>query len=352
MQNQQGLFTYQAVMMGSPIIIKMPHHNEALIRDVFRLIKSYEQRFTVNQPDSQVMEVNRYAGLQAVNVDQSVFYLIQQAKAVSMLPNSAFNIAIGPLVKLWKIGFNGHTPPTEQAIQQILPLILPHNILLNESNHSIFLAEPGMEIDLGAVAKGYIADKVKKFLLSRGIQHALINLGGNIHSLSPNLLSASSPTSSAVSDNTEGALSSGWRIGLKKPFAEKDAYIGTFRITNQSVGTSGIYERYFQYQGKLFHHILDRHTGYPIENNLQSVTVISESSLEGEYWSTRLFGAGLVEGMKMLETEQNIQAIFITKDNRVYLSHFYSNSHSLQDSHANNLEFTLFDQDYELAQTD
>jgi len=302
------VYAYSAVLMGSPILLKLFAHNESLASRVFRLIKQQENILTVNRPHSDIMAINLAAGSHAVAVSQPVFTLIQRAKAVSLLPDSAFNFTIGPLVKRWKIGFSGNSVPPASDLQALLPLTDPRQVILDEQAQSVFLQQAGMEIDLGAIAKGYIADVVRDFLRQEGVEQALINLGGNVQTLG------------ASHTNQENATPSGWAIGLKTPFAAADALIGVIRVVNKSVVTSGVYERYFQHQGRCYHHILDPRTGYPLDNELHSVTVICDDSIDGDIYTTLLYGMGVEQGLAHLANVPQIEAIFVTRDRQVICS--------------------------------
>ena len=149
-------------------------------------------------------------------------------------------------MKLWRIGFHGHSVPDAADIRARLALTRPQEVILDEATCSVFLQQPGMELDLGAIAKGYIADRVRDYLRQQQVEKALVNLGGNVHTLGE------------------------WAIGLKKPFADAQALIGSLTVNGQSVVTSGTYERYFEQDGKRWHHILDPRSGYPLDNELDT----------------------------------------------------------------------------------
>ena len=313
------VYAYSAVLMGSPILLKLFDDNQTLAGQVFRLIKQQENLFTVNRAASEVMAINHAAGQHPVVVSQPVFDLIACAHAVSLLPDSLFNLAIGPLVKCWKIGFQGHRVPSETELQARMALTNPHDVILDDTSRSVMLARPGMEIDLGAIAKGYIADVVQAFLRQQQVSSALINLGGNVQTVG-------APPEEA-----------GWAIGLKKPFGEADELIGVIGVNNRSVVTSGIYERYFELDGVCYHHILDPRSGYPLDNDLLSVTVISERSLDGDIYTTLLYGLGVEQGIDCLEEQPGVEAIFVTRDRQVICS---SQRH---------FSFQLLDTDYRLV---
>ncbi len=288
-------------MMGSPIVLKLFEHDETLARGVFRLIKQQENRLTVNRPDSEVMAINHAAGRHPVAVSPPVYQLIKRAHAVSLLPGSAFNFAIGPLVKRWKIGFQGNSVPPKAELEALLALTRPDGISLDDDTHSVFLHQPGMEIDLGAIAKGWIADAVRDYLRQQQVDDALINLGGNVQTLG---------------HRTERC----WDIGLKQPFAGEDALIGVIEAINRSVVTSGVYERYFDLDGRCYHHILDPRSGYPLDNELLSVTVVSRESIDGDIYTTLLYGMGVEKSLIYLADIPQIEAIFVTRDRRVICS--------------------------------
>jgi len=316
MSSEHRVYSYSAVLMGSPILLKLFSHDEALASRVFRLIKQYEDLLTVNRAHSQVMDINHAAGQHPVAVSRPVFELIRCAKAASLLKDSAFNLAIGPLVKRWKIGFRGDSVPPAGEIASLLAMTRPEDVVLNEANSSVFLAVSGMEIDLGAIAKGYIADRVRDYLRKEGAERGLINLGGNVQTL--------------------GSPEGGWSVGLKKPFSA-DELIGAMTVENRSVVTSGTYERYFEQHGKRYHHILDPRTGYPLDNGLDSVTIVSKDSIDGDIWTTLMYGMGVEKGCAALCAHPDIEAIFVTKTKEVVLSS------------AHHFRFTLLDNSYRVT---
>lgn len=295
------MIDYQAVMMGSQIRLSLSQENPQRARAVFQLIKQQEALLTVNRDDSLLMAVNRAAGQHPVVVPSAIFQLVSLALQVSLLPGSLFNLAIGPLVKAWRIGFAGRSPPPISRINDAMALIDPHDIVLDAEAQSIFLRKCGMEIDLGAIAKGYIADKVCQYLHEQQEPYALINLGGNVHTLA----------------RPEHHL---WQIGLRKPFASPQTLSARLAVSGRSVVTSGIYERFFLHQQRCYHHILDSRTGYPLDNDLLSVTVISESSLIGDIYSTLLYGMGVDESLAWLSHHPEIEAVMITRDNDIICS--------------------------------
>ncbi|WP_241569897.1 FAD:protein FMN transferase [Rosenbergiella collisarenosi] len=292
---------YQAVMMGSPIRLSLSRSNPQRARAVFQLIKQQETLLSANRDDSRLMAVNRAAGDPPIVVPAALFQLVALAQRISLLPGSLFNLAIGPLVKTWRIGFAGCSPPPVTQILDSMLLIDPHDLILDPDSQSIFLRKKGMEIDLGAIAKGYIADKICQYLAEQQEPFALINLGGNIHTLAQPEYGP-------------------WQVGLQKPFAAAQTLSARLAISGRSVVTSGVYERFFLHQQHRYHHILDSRTGYPLDNDLLSVTVISDSSLIGDIYSTLLYGMGLEGSLAWLEHHPELEAVMITRDNKVICS--------------------------------
>lgn len=262
----------------------------------YQLIQNFEDKLTVNRTESEVMSINHNAGIKAVAVPDDTYDLIKTAVLVSR-KHLGFNVAIGPLVKLWKIGFTGANKPSDADIKQRLQLIDPERIQLDDANKKVFLLDSGMEIDLGGIAKGYIADQIKRLWQERHVTTGIIDLGGNV------LLVGSSLHADKM-----------WNIGIQNPIKPRDVSLGVLRTTAKSIGTSGIYERKLIIDGHEYHHMFDSKTGYPIKNNLASVTIVSDQSIDGEIWSTIGFYQGIDKGRALVEAQPGIEAIFITKD--------------------------------------
>lgn len=291
--------------MGTVIDLLIEHESADLLLDeVVVRLKEYEQRFSANDPHSELMAVNRNAGIRPVAVHPQLFQLIAIGKQHSCSPDSNLNIAIGPLVQTWRIGFGDARVPTAEEIERLLELTDPHRLLLNEAEQSVYLSQPGMKIDLGALAKGYIADLVVAYLRSRGVESALVNLGGNVVGIGP-------------APHRERNY---WKIGIQNPLLARNQYVAAMKIANQSVVTSGIYERSLESAGKTYHHILDPRTGYPVTTDVASLTVVSDQSLDGEIWTTRLYGKSSREILHCLEQVQGIEGLVITKEEEILYS--------------------------------
>lgn len=267
-----------------------------LLKQSMDLIDHFEDQLTVNRDQSEVMSVNHGAGKMPKIVSQTTYDLIKLAVKYSR-ENFGFNALIGPLVKLWKIGFEGANVPSDQAIKERIKLIDPYKVLLDDDARTVYLEEAGMELDLGGIAKGYIADRIKDLWEKNNVPAGIIDLGGNL------LFVGKSPR------RDDGQ----WIIGVQDPQLHRGENLATVREPACSAVTSGIYERFLIKNGRRYHHLLDPRTGYPLETDLSSVTVFTDKSVMGEIEAKRLFFNG--EPIKDWEKQPgNRNAIFIHND--------------------------------------
>ena len=174
-------------------------------------------------------------------------------------------------------------------------------LVLDEAQGTAYLPRPGMRLDLGALAKGYIADKVKALLLERGVKSGVIDLGRNI------LLIGEKPGGAAFS------------IGVQSPMNSGDL-LRVLSLRDMSLVTSGTYERYFEQDGKRYHHVLDPFTGFPADTDLSAVTVLSDSSLWGDALSTACLLLGVDDGLKLIDSIPDAEALFVRTDGTVVTS--------------------------------
>ena len=292
-------------MMGTLISLRIDGENPQLVMDgAEHLLHVYNHRFSANDPESELMQVNRMAGQEPVQVHSELFELIQLGKSHSQADQSFLNIAIGPLVKLWRIGFEDARVPSSKEITARLSLIQPDQILLDSLQQTVYLSQEGMEIDLGALAKGYIADRLVDYIQDQGMQAAMVNLGGNIRTFGP------------ARHQANGL----WRVGLQDPSQTRHQHLGTLQVRDLSLVTSGIYERHLQVAGQDYHHIFDPETGYPIDSQLQSITILSTTSVDGEIWTSRLFGWSPQEIMGIIRQQADLEAIVVDLGGHIHAS--------------------------------
>lgn len=286
-------------LMGTIIDLMVEHDfPDAILEEATKRLKIYEQRFSANDPSSELMQINHSAGKAPVVVHPELFELIKLGKYHSVAPDSRLNIAIGPLVQTWRIGFGDAKVPGDEEIQRLLHITDPNKILLSEPDRTVLLQEEGMSIDLGALAKGYIADLLTAYFKEAGVASALINLGGNVVVFGP-------------SQRQEEPY---WRIGIQNPSLPRAHYSAVLKLLDQSAVTSGIYERRLESKGRHYHHILDPKTGCPAETDVISLTIVSDASFDGEIWTTRLFGQSSEAILATLDRSETIEGILITQD--------------------------------------
>ncbi len=261
--------------------------------------EDYNARFSRTTEGSEIYELN-HAGGQPVTVSDDTADLIEKGLEYSRASGGKFDITIAPLSDLWDFKNNTGTIPDDAAIQEAKSHIGYENVKID--GNTVQLLDPDAEIDLGGIAKGYIADQLKAYMEEQDISHTLINLGGNVL---------------ALGGKPDG---SDYNIGIQKPFAQNGEAITAVKIKNESVVSSGVYERYFKVNDKIYHHILDPQTGYPYENNLLGVSIVCDSSTEADALSTTCFAMGLDDGMNYIESIDSAEALFITDDYKIHYS--------------------------------
>ena len=278
--------------------------DKSVINDSFTLIDHYEDLLTVNRDESEVMDVNHAAGKHPVQVSSGTYDLIKLAVEKSR-ENFGFNALIGPVVKLWAIGFKDAHVPTDDQIKERMKLIDPFSVDLNDVDQTVFLKKSGMELDLGGIAKGWIADRIKDYWMAYGVHAGIINLGGNI------LLVGDSPK------RTSGQ----WSVGVQDPKEPRGNNIASVMVPECSAVTSGTYERYLVVDGHKYHHLIDPRTGYPVETDLAGVTTFTKYSVEAEIECKRLFFAGKpLAGWH--DDPDRIGAVFVYNDEHVEYDNF------------------------------
>ena len=235
-----------------------------------------------------------------MKLSKDTITLLNRGIYYSEISNGAFDISVEPITSLWNFGSKDQHVPDPEELKKAVSLVGYKNILLTDNEAT--LTKEGMGIDLGAIAKGFIADRMKDFLLEQGVKSAIINLGGNV------LCVGSKPSGEA------------FKIGIQKPYEQYSETIAVMEIKDKSVVSSGIYERAFVEDGVNYHHILNPSTGYPYDNNLLSVTIVSDASVDGDGLSTTCFALGLDQGLELINSLENTYAAFITKDGTLHYS--------------------------------
>lgn len=273
--------------------------DEEILDQCIDLCREYENRFSKTIEGSELYRINHRAP------DETTFLLsddmaemIREGLYYSEQSDGAYDLTIEPLSSLWNFTDGKHKIPDAGEIEQAASRVNWKNLKLE--GNTLTLLSPDTTIDLGSVAKGYIADRLKEYLLESGVRSAIINLGGNV------LCVGKQPSREP------------FLIGLQMPFEDYDSIFANLKIDDLSVVSSGVYERHFVVDGVNYHHLLNPKTGYPYDNGLVSVTIVSPRSIDGDVLSTTCFSMGLEKGMELLNSMEGIYGFFVTEDYELY----------------------------------
>ena len=269
---------------------------DKVYNDVFARIHEIENLMSVNISSSDVSRVNAAAGIEPVQVHEETFAVIKLALHYAKLSGGAFDPTVGSLVSLWGIGGGRPRVPFQEEIDETLPLVNWQYVVLDEETRSVFLTHHGMALDLGAIAKGYAADEAAAVIRNSGVERAIINLGGNILT---------------CGERKDGKP---WRVGVQNPNDDRNKYIGILQVTEKSVVTSGVYERFFEKDGRRYHHIFSPESGYPADSGLLSVTITAPFSIDADALATAVFVLGYERGSALIESLAETEAVFIFSD--------------------------------------
>jgi len=291
------------------------------------LVDRLEAQLTVYRDDSEVSRLNQRAADEAVEVESRLFELLLQAKTLSQLTAGAFDITSGPLTKVWGFYRRQGKMPSPDDVAAALAKVGSQAIELDEARQTVRFGRPGMEINLGAIGKGYAIDRAAGLLLTEGVSDFMIH-GGNssvLASGSRQLDVNASSNSDAVAANDEQEppieqaakqdnAATGWTVALRHPL-RPDHRLAEFKLFDQALGTSGSGTQYFHHQGKRYGHILDPRTGWPADGVLSS-TVIAPTAAEADALSTALYVLGLDAAREFVAQHLHISALLTTQGSR------------------------------------
>lgn len=269
---------------------------DEIIIDAEQEIRRLENLLSVTVESSDISKLNAAAGKEALDMQIDTQVLLAKGKELGEKTGGAFDIAISPIVKAWGFTEEEHHVPTQAELDALLPVTDPSDVILDAGK--AYLQKEGMAVDLGGIAKGYASDKVSELLKEKGVESAIVSLGGNVV---------------GIGRKPDGEK---WEVALANPLDAND-YCGLISIEDKAVVTSGGYQRFFEESGRKYHHIIDPATGYPAESGLLSVTIISESGTEADVLSTALFVMGLEDALEYWQKNGGFEAIFITEAGEV-----------------------------------
>ena len=251
-------------------------------------------------PSTQISQVNKNAGSKPVKVDKEVFDLVGRAIKVSQITSGAFDISYASMDKIWKFDGSMKAMPTEEAIKKSVSKIGYKNIILDSKEQTIFLKNEGMKLGLGGIGQGYIADKVKELLFSKGCNSGIVNVSGDI--------------------NAWGRQQDGnpWTVGIVNPL-NKNKVFATFPLEDSAVETSGNYEKYVIFNGIRYSHIIDPRTGYPAQG-VVSVSVFAKQTEIADALATGIFVMGVEVGIDLVNQLKGVECIMVDDKGKIHSS--------------------------------
>ncbi|MDD2335683.1 MAG: FAD:protein FMN transferase [Geobacteraceae bacterium] len=261
------------------------------------LTDRFPAKGTTAYTESDVCRINEMAGVRPVLVDKEVFAMLEVARNYYDLTEGAFDVTIGPVMRLWGFGGNNPHVPLAGEIKDSLAFVDNTQLVLNRKARTAFLGKVGMNLDLGAIAKGYATEIALQALKRNGIKKALIDAGGNIRVLGTN------------SGNDF------WRVGIKNPL-RTGGILAVLSLKDSAVVTSGDYYRYFESGGRRYNHILNPGTGYPATENV-SVTVVTKDAGLADILSTAFFVLKPEKVLEIAKKQEGVDVFLVTADKRI-----------------------------------
>ncbi|MBI2559506.1 MAG: FAD:protein FMN transferase, partial [Planctomycetes bacterium] len=297
-QNGQ-VVTESRLLMGTVAEITAYGDNTEMVKGAINLafeeINRLDNLMSNYKQESELSRVNREAGKGPTTCDNELLHVIEESLQYSAMTGGAFDITVGPLMKVWGFWKNEGRMPSQDELNAVVPAVSYKNISLSNSKNpderKISFKNTQTQLDLGGIGKGYAIDRACDVLKKNSVTCACINFGGNIRVI------GSPPGSEA------------WKIAVQHP-RQKDAVLGYFELTDGAISTSGDYEKFFTIDGKRYTHIIDPRNGKPVENMI-SVTVLAKTATQADALSTGVFVMNYKEGLKLIEKLDGVEAILI-----------------------------------------
>jgi len=308
--NKNQYYEKSNIVMDTAVTLSASGENsKEAVEESFKKLDEINAMASTTISTSDVYKINSSSGKGYVKVHPEILKMIETSIEYSKLSDGAWDITLGPIINLWGIGTDNERLPSDEEIKDKLLLVGYDKISINENDNSVMLQKQGMAIDLGGIAKGFAADEVLKIYKKYNIENGLINLGSSsIYALGKN------------KDNNE------WSVGIKHPRSENpNEYMGIIKLSNESLSTSGDYERYFIKDNKRYHHIIDPKTGYPVDNGVMSDTIVidgdtTDNGMLSDILTTTVFTLGPEKGLKLIDSLQGVSCEITTSDYKVYTS--------------------------------
>jgi len=291
-------------MLGSPfemiVVAKDTAEADQYIDMAVAEVSRIENLISDWIPTTPLSGINKNAGIKPVKVPRELFDLLQRSIKISELTSGAFDVSYASMDKIWRFDGSMTKMPTAEEIKNSVSKVGYKNIILDSKNSTVFLKNRGMKLGLGGIGQGYIADKIKEMLVAKGVKSGLVNVSGDI--------------------GTWGKQVNGekWMIGIKNPL-NKDKIFATFPIEDSSVETSGSYEKFVNFNGVRYSHIIDTRTGYPASGVI-SVTVFAKSTEIADALATGLFVLGVDVGLDLVNQLPGIDCIYVDDKGKIFAS--------------------------------
>lgn len=289
------------------------------IQEIDRTMTAFENKF---QDLDGIAAINRQAGIEPVKIHSDLFYVLERALYFAELSNGAFDPTVGALTRLWGIGTDMQRIPNNYEIATALELVDWRNLIIDREEKTAFLRYKGMAIDLGGIGYGFAGDEAARIARENGVTRGIIDIGGDIVLLGWREMG--------------GAENLPWRIGIQNPLGERGSFIGILLAHDKSIATSGVYEHFYEHEGRRYHHLFSTLDGFPVDNGLLSVTVVASSSIEADALSTVAFTMGFECGKALINSIPGAEAIFVFDNYRVSITNGLADVFTLTSS-----EFTL-----------
>ena len=295
------------LVLGTAVTITVQGYEKASEANsaAFERTRRIQDKMSANESNydtTEVIAVNRNAGVGPVRVSDDTFFVLTEALRFARLTEGRFDPTVYPLYKLWGMGTEDSAVPSAEEIESVLDLVGFEALDVDAAERTVYLPRTGMGIDLGGIAKGFAAVESARVLREMGVDHALLDFGGDIVT---------------IGTRPDGSR---WRIGIQHPSGLRNEFLGILESTDESVVSSGAYERYFIEDGVRYHHIFDPDTGFPSASGLVSVTVVGADATTTDALSTAIFVMGAEQGMELIESLADYDAIIATDDGRLYLT--------------------------------
>jgi thiamine biosynthesis lipoprotein len=310
----QIVYKKKLALIGSPfeitVIAKDTIQGNEYVNLAVGEVKRIENLISDWIPTTQISQVNQNSGIKPIKVDDEVFNLVERALKISKITHGAFDISYASMDKIWKFDGSMKEMPTPEAIKKSVERIGYQKIVLDKQKSTIFLKDVGMKLGLGGIGQGYIADKIKELLQSKGCTSGIVNVSGDI--------------------NTWGKQPNGkpWTVAIVNPM-NKNKVFATFPLEDSAVETSGNYEKYVTFNGIRYSHIIDPRTGYPA-TGIVSVSIFAKQTEIADALATGVFVMGVEVGLDLVNQIKGIECVIVDDKGKIHTSKGINIDHKTQ----------------------